>query len=177
MSQRRTSRNQPHLPYLYMPDTDDVTLRNSFTLKHLPPTSHTPQSRYVRTYLFFFSTTVISSITSIAIYIIHSLRHRHRLRHSKPKSHTSPTQNFKLSIHPVRELVAGCFRLEIQDSQAASGRGGVANNDGGLPYYQSWVISQGRRSWCCSVGRWASSYGGGLCLLFISRIYKSGKIR
>lgn len=124
MSQRRTSRNQPHLP---IPIHARYRRCDPQKLLHIeaPATSltHLSLGTYVHTF-FFFSTTVISSIPSIAIHTIHSLRLRLRLRNCEPKYLTIPTQNFKLSIRPVRELVAGCFRLEIQDSQAAPGRGG-----------------------------------------------------
>lgn len=171
MSQRRTSGDQPHLPIpihaRYRRCDPQRLVHIEAAASYLP---HTPQSRYLYTFLFF-STTVISSIPSIAIYIIHSLRLRLRLRHCKPKYHTIPylPRIFKLSIHPVRELVAGCSdsRSKTQERHP----GGIANDEGELPYYPSWVISQRRRSWCCSVGRWAFSYGGGLCLLFMSRMY------
>lgn len=117
----------PTYTYLYMPDTDDMTLRNSFTSKQLLHTclTHLSLGTYLHTF-FFFSTTVISSIP-FNCYLHHSLAQTQtQTQKLQAKYHTYltlPTQNCKLSIRPVRELVAGCFRLEIQDSQAASGRG------------------------------------------------------
>lgn len=110
-----------------MLDTDDVTLRDSFTLKQLLHAclTHFSLGTYVHTF-FFFSTTVISSIP-FNCYLHHSLAQTQtqtQKLQAKIPYHTSPIQNFESSIHPVRELVAGCFKLEIQDSQAASGRGG-----------------------------------------------------
>lgn len=153
-------------------------MENSSSSKQLLHTclTHLSLGTYLNTF-FFFSTTVISSIPSIAIHIIHSLRHRHR--NCKPNTLpylTLPTQNFKLSIHPVRELVAGCSDSRSKTHKRHPG-GVIVNNEGELPYYPSGVISQGRRSWCCSMGRRESSYGGGLCLLFMNIMDKSGKIR
>lgn len=140
---------------------------------------HTPRSRYVRTYLFVLLHNG-NLFYPFNCYPYHSLAQTQtqtQKLQAKIPYLTLPTQNFKLSIHPVRELVAGCSDSRSKTHKRHPG-GGIANDDGGLPYYPSWVISQRRRrSWCCSMGRWASSYGGGLCLLFISTIYKSGKIR
>lgn len=179
LSEELLEANHTYL-YLYMPDTDDVTLRNSFTLKQLLHTclTHLSLGTYVHTF-FFFSTTVISSIP-FNCYPYHSLTHSDSDSDTETASqipyYTLPTQNFKLSIHPVRELVAGC-----SDSRSKTYKrhpGGEIAKDEELPCYPSWVICQRRRRrWCCSMGRWASSYGGGLCLSFISRMYKSGKIR
>lgn len=103
-------------------------MENSSTSKQLLHTclTHLSLGTYVHTF-FFFSTTVISSITSIAIHTIHSLRHRPRLRNCKPNPIpylTLPTQNFKLSIHPVRELVAGCSDSRYKTHKRHSGGGG-----------------------------------------------------
>lgn len=168
MSQRRTSRNQPHLPIpihaRYRRCDPQRLVHVEAAASHLP---HTPQSRYLHTFLSF-STTVISSIP-FNCYLHHSLAQTQTQTQTlQTKSYTLPTQNFKLSIHPVRELVAGCSDSRSKTHKRHSG-GEIANNDGGLPYYPSWVIFQ-RRSWCCS-----TSYGG-LCLLFMNIIYKSGKI-
>lgn len=141
--------------------------------------THLSLGTYVLTF-FFFSTTVISSIP-FNCYLHHSLAHTQtqtQTLQAKIPYLTLPylPSIFKLSIHPVRELVAGCSDSRSKTHKRHPG-GGIANNDGELPCYPSWVISQGRRSWCCSMRRWASSYGGGLYLLFMSRMYKSGKIR
>lgn len=176
MSQRRTSRNQPHLP---IPIHARYRRCDSQKLLHIEAPidlTHLSLGTYVHTFLSF-STTVISSIP-FNCYPYHSFAQTQtqtQKLQAKIPYLTLPTQNFKLSIHPVRELVAGCSDSRSKTHKRHSG-GEIANNEGGLPYYQSWVISQRRRSWCCSVGGWASSYGG-LCLLFMSRMYKSGKIR
>lgn len=91
-------------------------------LVHIEAPTHLSLGTYVHTF-FFFSTTVISSIP-FNCYPYHSLAQT-QTRTLQAKYLTLPylPRIFKLSIHPVRELVAGCFRLKIQDSQAASGRG------------------------------------------------------
>lgn len=88
---------------------------------------HTPQSRYVPTYLFVLlhNGNLFYPFNSYPYHSLAQTQTQTQTLQAKYLTiHTLPTQNFKLSIHPVRELVASCFRLEIQDSQAASGRGG-----------------------------------------------------
>lgn len=161
--------------YLYMPDTDDMTLRDSFTLKQLLHTCLTHPS--LGTYIHFCPSPRLETgpdlllSLSIAIHTIHSLRLRLRLRNCKPKYHTLPylPRISKLSIHPVRELVAGCSDSRSKTHKRHPGE--EIAKDEELPYYPSWVIFQRRRSWCCSMGRWASSSGGGLCLLFMDIMY------
>lgn len=88
----------PTYTYLYMPDTDDVTLRNSFTSKQLLHIclTHLSLGTYVHTFLFF-STMVTSSIP-FNCYLHHSLAQTQtqtqKLR-AKIPYHTLPTQNFK----------------------------------------------------------------------------------
>lgn len=172
LSEELLETNHTYL-YLYMPDTDDVTLRNSFTSKQLLHTCLTYLSlgTYIPTFLFFSTIRDWTGPTSIPFncYPYHSLAQTQtqtQKLQAKIPYHTLPTQNFKSSIRPVRELVAGC-----SDSRSKTYKrhpGGEIAKDEELPYYPSWVICQRRRSWCCSVGGWASSYGGGLCLLFMS---------
>lgn len=181
MSQRRTSRDQPHLPIpIPIPIPIHARYRRCDPQKPLHieapiDLTHLSLGTYIHTF-FFFSTTVISSIP-FNCYLYHSLTQT-QTQKQQAKYLTLPylPRIFKLSIHPVRELVAGCSDSRSKTHKRHPG-GEIANNEGELPYYQSWVISRRRRSWCCSVGRWASSYGGGLCLLLMSRMYKSGKIR
>lgn len=148
LSEELLETNHTYL-YLYMPDTDDVSLRNSFTSKQLLHTclTHLSLGTYLHTFLSF-STTVISSIPSIAIHTIHSLRHRHR--HCKPKYLTSPHLP-RISSYQSIQSVNWSLAVQTRDPRLTSGirEGEVANNDGGLPYYPSWVISRRRRSWCC----------------------------
>lgn len=151
-------------------------MENSSTSKQLLQSclTHLSLGTYVRTYLFLLLHNG-NLFYHFNCYPHHSLAQT-QTQKLQAKYLTLPTQNFKLSIHPVRELVAGCSDSRSKTHKRHPG-GEVANNDdGGLPYYPSWVISQRRRSWCCSMGRWASSYGG-LCLLFMNIMYKSGKIR
>lgn len=180
MSQRRTSRDQPHLP---IPTPIHARYRRCDPQKLLHieapiDLTHLSLGTYLHTFLSF-STTVIPSIPSIAIYIIHSLRHRLRLRlrHCKPNTLPYLTYPEFLSCQSIQSVN---WSLAVSDSRSKTHKrhpgGEVANNEGGLPYYPSGVIFQRRRSWCCSVSGWASSYGG-LCLLFMNIMYKSGKIR
>lgn len=170
MSQRRTSRNQPHLPIpihaRYRRCDSQKLVHVEAAASYLP---HTPQSRYVRTYLFL----LLHNGNLFYPFQLLSIPFTRSDSDSEIASqNTLPylPRIFKLSIHPVRELVAGCSDSRYKTHKRHPG-GEVANNEGGLPYYPSWVISQRRRSWCCSMGRWASSYGGRLCLLFMDIMY------
>lgn len=156
-------------------------MENSSTSKQLLRTclTHLSLGTYVHTFLSFSTIRGRTYFYPFNCYPYHSLAQTQtqtqKLQAKIPYIPYLP-RIFKLSIHPVRELVAGCSDSRSKTHKRHPG-GEIANNEGELPYYPSWVISQRRRSWCCSVGRWASSYGGGLCLLFMDIMYKSGKIR
>lgn len=141
---------------------------------------HTPQSRYVRTYLF------VLLHNGNPFYPFQLLSIPFTRSDSDSDSETASQIPYLTIPHLPRissyqSLQSVNWSLAVSDSRSKTHKrhpgGEIANNDGGLPYYLSWVIFRRRRSWCCSMDRWAFSYGGGLCLSVISTMYKSGKAR
>lgn len=151
MSQRRTSRNQPHLPIPIHAryrrcDPQKLVHVEAPTTYHLP---HTPQSRYVPTYLFLFLHNG-NLFYPFNCYPYHSLAQTQtQTQKLQAKYYTYLTYPEFLSYQSIQS-VNWSLAVQTRDPRLTSGirDGEVANNDGGLPYYPSWVISQtGAAQW------------------------------
>lgn len=149
--------NQPHNTCMYW--QNGKLFHVEAAASYLP---HTPRSRYVPTYLFvlFHNGNLFYPFQLLSIPFTRS--------DSDSDTETASQNTLPYLTYPefssYQSIQSVNWSLAVSDSRSKTHKrhpgGGVANNEGELPYYPSGVISQRRRSWCCSMRRWASSYGG-----------------